>query len=88
MSVPPVADPMKEWDQIAGNTKAKVLLYESFILALQVPTEYQMANVLLFGPTGTGKTMMVLRMARFSHWTVFKVTSDVMRPSYQGDTDK
>ena len=88
ISIPPGTDAMKDWNQIAGNSKAKLLLYESLVLALELPEVYEMTNVLLFGPAGTGKTMMALCMARFSHWTVFKVTSDVILQTSRGEPDK
>ena len=47
----------------------------------------QVHNVLLFGPRGTGKTMLCCA-ARLGNWTVFELTQDVVMGCYPGESQK
>ena len=44
--------------------------------------------MLLFGPPGTGKTMMSMGAAGIAGWTAINVTQDAVMHSYQGQSEK
>ena len=79
-------DPWVQWDNIHGNEQVKEELYSNLFLAL--PRKEQVNNLLLFGPTGTGKSMLSLCAARMAGWTVFDLTPDVIMHKYQGESEK
>ena len=89
-SRPNQIDPIQEWRKIQGNTAAKEILFASLVLALRksgsftVPT----TNVFLFGPPGTGKTMLWQHAAYFKDWTVFVVRPSKILQTYQGQSRK
>ena len=87
ISKPPAnCNPLADWDQIHGNTHAKNELYANMVEAL--PRKKHLNNVLLFGPSGTGKTMMATCAARLAAWTVFVLTQDAVMQRYQGESEK
>lgn len=79
-------DPWVEWDNVFGNEHAKEELYTNMVEALQ--RKDRLVNVLLFGPPGTGKSMLAFRAARLADWTVFNLTLNTIRQKNQGQSEK
>ena len=79
-------DPWVQWDNIHGNEQAKEELYYNLFRAL--PRKERVSNLLLFGPPGTGKSMLSLCAARLAGWTVFNLTQDAIMHKYQGESEK
>ena len=79
-------DPLTEWDKVLGNEHAKEELYSNMVRALR--RNKRVNNVLLFGPPGTGKSMMLKCASRLANCTVFNVTQDVIMQPYQGQSEK
>ena len=79
----------KRWDSIAGNTSAKKALYEAVVWSEKLPRAFpQLQNVLLFGPPGTGKTMMVKCLAAIGGWNVFDISLSSFKGKYAGESEK
>ena len=80
----------EEWNKIVGLDAAKWSLFSAMVLALDNPLtkDYKARNFVLFGPPGTGKSMMWKAAAAFDGWTVFEVTGDAIQQTYPGQSDK
>jgi katanin p60 ATPase-containing subunit A1 len=81
------------FDDIVGLENAKELLNESIILPLLIPeffTNFQepWKGVLLFGPPGTGKTMLAKAVAQLHGITFFNATSSLLINKYRGESEK
>ena len=80
---------VKRWDSIVGNNSAKKALYEAVVWSPKLPLMFpKLQNVLLFGPPGTGKTMMVECLAAMGGWNVFDISLDSFKAKYQGESEK
>ena len=78
---------VEQWDTIAGNKEAKMTLYEAVVWSRECPQEFDgVDNILLFGPPGTGKTMMVECLAAMGGWNIFKVGPDSLKGKFQGES--
>jgi katanin p60 ATPase-containing subunit A1 len=81
------------WDQIAALADAKRLLRECCVMPLLMPDLFTglrqpWKGVLLFGPPGTGKTMLAKAVASETGTTFFNVTPASVISKYHGESEK
>lgn len=81
------------WDDIAGLDFAKKTIKELIILPLMRPDIFRgirtpAKGVLLFGPPGTGKTMIGKAIAHESNSTFFSISSSTLTSKWVGEGEK
>ena len=82
-----------KWDDIAGLEKAKQIFKDTIILPIQFPQLFQgklqpMKNILLYGPSGTGKSYLVKALANEANIPFFPVSSTDIISVYRGESEQ
>lgn len=82
-----MVSPGVKWDDIAGLAKAKIALHDGIILPMKHPDMFTglrspSKGILLFGPPGTGKTILVKAVATESSATFFNVRCSALASKF------
>lgn len=81
-----------QFDDIAGLANVKRMIKDALVLSRQYPMLYAetppVRGIMLYGPSGTGKTQLVRAMATEMKWTVLTADSAEIFSRWQGDSEK
>jgi katanin p60 ATPase-containing subunit A1 len=87
-------NPNVGWDDIVGLQDAKRLLKEAVVMPTRYPELFNghllspWCGILLFGPPGTGKTMLAKAVASECRTTFFNISASSIVSKYRGDSEK